>query len=419
MVGQKEILAIVPARGGSKSILKKNIRNFAGHPLLAYSIAAGLQSDSVSRVLVSTDAPEIAEIGQAYGAEAPFIRPAELALDSTPDLPVFKHALDWLEENEGYQPEIIVQLRPTTPLRPPGCVDQGVGLLLEHQKADSVRAVVPSGQNPYKMWKISADGTLNPLLEDGPQEAYNSPRQDLPPTYWQTGHLDVFYRRVPVEMNSLTGTRILPLVLDPVYTVDIDTELDWERAEWKLLHGDMDVVQPGTQPRPLPETIDLIILDFDGVMTDNRVWTNAKGEEWVASNRSDGLGITQLRKKGFQFVVLSTEENPVVAARCNKLNLEYVQGIEDKASVLKKLLMEKGIQGENTIYLGNDVNDLACFPMVGSAFVVADAYPSVMHEADFVLQSPGGYGAVRELCDLVLERMSKQDAVKVSSGNHS
>lgn len=404
MVMRKEILAIIPARGGSKSIPKKNIRSFAGHPLLAYSIAAGLQSATVSRVLVSTDDPEIADIGRAYGAETPFIRPAELAMDSTPDLPVFKHALNWLEENEGYQPEIIVQLRPTTPLRPPSCVDQGVGLLLQHQKADSVRALVASGQNPYKMWKISADGFLKPLLDDGPLEAYNLPRQDLPLTHWQTGHLDVFYRRVAFEKESLTGDVIVPLVLDPMYTVDIDTELDWERAEWKLLHGDMDVIRPGNQPRPLPERIELIILDFDGVMTDNRVWTNAKGEEWVAASRSDGLGIAQLRKEGFQFVVLSTEENPVVAARCNKLNLEYVQGIEDKASVLNNMLMEKGIRGENTIYLGNDVNDLACFSIVGSAFVVADAHPKVKREADFVLQSPGGYGAVRELCDLILEK---------------
>ena len=415
MVRRKETLAIIPARGGSKSILRKNIRSFAGHPLLAYSIAAGLQSDTVSRVLISTDDPEIAEIGRAYGAEAPFIRPAELAMDLTPDLPVFVHALNWLEENEGYQPEIIVQLRPTTPLRPPGCVDQGIALLLQHQQADSVRAVVPSAQNPYKMWKISADGILNPLLEDGPHEAYNSPRQDLPRTHWQTGHLDVFYRRVLFEKDSLTGDVIVPLVLDPKYTVDIDTELDWERAEWNLRQGDMDVVRPGNAPRPMPETIELIILDFDGVLTDNRVWTNTHGEEWVASSRSDGMGIALLRKEGFQFAVLSTEENPVVAARCNKLKLEYVQGIEDKANVLKNMLKQKGILGANTIYLGNDVNDLPCFPIVGSAFVVADAHPEVKIAADHILQSRGGYGAVRELCDLVLAKVGKADSVTISA----
>ena len=128
MVAKKEVLAIVPARGGSKSIPKKNIRPFAGHPLLTYSIAAGLQASLVDRVIVSTDDEETAEIARQYGAEVPFLRPAELALDSTPDLPVFEHALSWLEREEAYVPEWIVQLRPTTPVRPPDCVDRGISI---------------------------------------------------------------------------------------------------------------------------------------------------------------------------------------------------------------------------------------------------------------------------------------------------
>ncbi|NIM94814.1 MAG: HAD hydrolase family protein [Anaerolineales bacterium] len=402
MVDDMRILAIIPARGGSKSIAGKNIRLFAGHPLLAYSIAAGLQAESVDRVIVSTDDETTAEIARNYGAEVPFMRPYELALDATPDLPVFEHALSWLEREEGYRPEIIVQLRPTTPLRPLDCVDRGVSILMNHPEADSVRAVVPSGQNPYKMWRISDDGRLAPLMQTSIDEPYNQPRQNLPPTYWQTGHLDVIRRDVIFEKGSMSGSVILPLVLEPRYTVDIDTPNDWERAEWKLIHGDLDVVRPGRKPRPIPDKVELIILDFDGVLTDNRVWTDSKGRELVAANRSDGHGISRLKEHGIQIFVLSTEVNPVVEARCRKLGLDVVQGVEDKGSVLRELLHERGIQPANTVYLGNDINDLPCFHVVGCAVVVNDALPDVLHEADLVLRRPGGYGAVRELSDLIL-----------------
>ena len=144
-----EVLAIVPARGGSKSIPRKNIRSFAGHPLIAYSIAAGLKAQIVTRVIISTDDEEIARVARRYGAETPFLRPPELAQDQTTDLPVFQHALQWLAENEGYHPDIVVQLRPTSPIRPPDCVDRAVKILMDFPETDSVRGVVPSGQNPY------------------------------------------------------------------------------------------------------------------------------------------------------------------------------------------------------------------------------------------------------------------------------
>jgi N-acylneuraminate cytidylyltransferase len=150
-----EILALIPARGGSKSIPHKNIKLLAGHPLIAYSIAAAQQSRLVSRTIVSTDDDEIACTAQSYGAEAPFLRPEEYARDDSTDLPVFTHALHWLKEKEGYQPDLVVQLRPTSPLRPPDCIDQAVQVLLDHPDADAVRGVIPSAQNPYKMWHIN------------------------------------------------------------------------------------------------------------------------------------------------------------------------------------------------------------------------------------------------------------------------
>ena len=409
MVKRHEVLALVPARGGSKSIPRKNIQPLAGHPLLAYSIAAGLQADSVTRVIVSTDDKEIVKIARQYGAEAPFTRPSELAGDDTLDLPVFQHALAWLEDQEDYRPDVIVQLRPTSPVRPPGCVDQAVEILLAHPNADSVRGVVPSGQNPYKMWRLLENGHLEPLLKNGLNEPYNMPRQKLPPTYWQTGHIDVIRPATIMEKDSMSGEVILPLILDPKYTVDIDNLDDWHRTEWMLLNSELDFVRPGPAPRPLPEQVKLLILDFDGVLTDNRVWVDAEGRELVAAHRGDGWGLTRLKERGIEVAVLSSETDPVVAARCRKLDIPVVQGLTDKANALKKVIKERGINPAHVIYLGNDLNDLPCFPLVACALVVADANPQARAKADLVLKKSGGLGAVRELCDLLLDRLNDEE----------
>ncbi len=229
-----EILALIPARGGSKGIPRKNIRDFAGYPLIAWSIAAGLQAETVTRVIVSTDDEEIASVAREFGAETPFLRPTELAQDDTTDLPVFEQALAWLRENEGYRPDLVVQLRPTSPIRPRGMVDEAVRILFSHTDADCVRGVVPAGQNPHKMWRFKGDDKpIKPLLEvEGIPEPYNAPRQSLPPVYWQTGHVDAIRQFTIINKHSLTGDVIYPLVIDPRYTVDIDTLSDWAKYEF-------------------------------------------------------------------------------------------------------------------------------------------------------------------------------------------
>ncbi len=402
-----EILAIVPARGGSKTVPRKNIQRLAGRPLVAYSIAAGLQAQRVNRVIVSTDDEEIAEISRAYGAAVPFLRPASLAQDETVDLPVFKHALEWLAENEAYQPEIVVQLRPTSPLRPPDCVDRAIEILLDNKDVDSVRGVIPSGQNPYKMWRIDAKGRMLPLMVDEFEEPYNMPRQQLPQTYWQTGHIDVIRASTILEKGSMSGDNILPLIMDPRYAVDIDTAKDHQHAQWILGHSDLPLIRPGCKARPLPQKVDLVVFDFDGVMTDNRVWVDADGRELVSANRGDGWGLARLKETGVQIVVLSTETDPVVATRCRKLGIEAIQGIKDKTKALRELMESRGIEPNQTIYLGNDVNDVGCFPLVACALVVEDAHPEAQSQADIILTKRGGQGAVRELCDILIKNIEE------------
>ena len=406
MVARPEVLAIIPARGGSKGIPRKNIRNFAGYPLIAYSIAAGLQPETVRRVIISTDDAEIAAVAQQHGAEAPFLRPAEFAQDATTDLPVFEHALRWLAEHENYHPDLVIQLRPTSPIRPPALVDETVRLLLAHPEADSVRGVVPAGQNPHKMWRLTGpESPMVPLLEvPGIAEPYNAPRQILPPVYWQTGHIDVIRPAAILEQGSMSGRTILPILIDPNYTVDIDTPRDWQRYEWLVWYGGLEMVTPHRPRRPLPPRVSLIIMDFDGVLTDNRVWTDQAGHESVAAFRGDSMGLNELRHRlGTQALVLSREANPVVSARCKKMNIPCIQSALDKGSTLPALLAEYHVSPAEVVYIGNDINDLPCFPLVGCAVVPADAEPAVLREADLVLTRTGGHGAVRELCDLILQ----------------
>jgi N-acylneuraminate cytidylyltransferase len=406
MVTKPEVLVIVPARGGSKGIPRKNIRNFSGFPLVAWSIAAAKQSELVTRVIVSTDDEEIAAVAREWGAETPFLRPAELAQDLSTDLPLFEQALSWLATNENYRPDVVVQLRPTSPIRPKTCVDAAVRSLLQHADADSVRGVVPAGQNPHKMWRLPAgeQGPMKNLLEvDGIEEPYNAPRQILPNVFWQTGHIDAI-RPAAILNGSMSGKNIFPLLIDPKFTVDLDNLNDWMRAEWLVAFGGLDMVWPGRAKRPLPKNIKLLVLDFDGVITDNRVWVSEAGLEMIAANRGDSLIMGKLKRSGTDVIILSSEVNPVVAARARKMQVDAIHGVglDDKQTVLENLLKERKIDPAGVVYMGNDINDLPCFEIVGWAVAVADAQPEVIRAADFVTIKTGGHGAVREICDLIL-----------------
>jgi len=239
-----EVLSIIPARGGSKGLPGKNTRPLAGHPLVSYSIAAGLQASLVDRVICSTDSQEIADIALRYGAEVPFLRPAELAEDESPDIDAFQHLIQQLKQIENYRPDIIVQLRPTCPVRQPGQVDDGVQLLVDNPKTDSIRGVTSSPATPYKMWRIGND-ILEPLLTiEGIPEPFNMPRQALPEVYWQTGTLDIMRTSV-IEAGSMTGTEIRPFIVDQEHAVDIDHLEDFMRAERVI--STIECVMPSIQ----------------------------------------------------------------------------------------------------------------------------------------------------------------------------
>ncbi|NJC26105.1 acylneuraminate cytidylyltransferase family protein [Neolewinella antarctica] len=227
-----EILAIVPARGGSKGLPGKNTMKLAGHPLIAYSIKAGLDAVNVTRVIVSTDSEEIAAVALEYGAEVPFLRPPELAGDRSLDIDFWQHALNWLAENEDYRPDYVVQLRPTSPIRHPNLIDVCIDRVIS-TKADSLRVVTPAPATPYKMWRVNDNATrMEPLLTlDNVEEPFNQLRQTLPVVYWQIGTLDVIRTSLITDRGVLSGDHIIPYIVEGDYAVDIDQQEDFEHAQ--------------------------------------------------------------------------------------------------------------------------------------------------------------------------------------------
>lgn len=230
------VYGIVTARGGSKSIPKKNIKEICGKPLIAWTVEAAKRAKNIDRLICSTDSEEIAEVARAYGAETPFIRPAEFAQDSTPDLPVFEHALAWFREHEGVVPDAVVHLRPTGPLRTTEDIEASINLLLAYPEADSVRCVTEAVLHPLKTYTLSGE-YLAPFIPEsvsGIPEAYNAPRQKLPKAYASVAYLSTIWSRTILEKHSICGTKMIGMIVPAENTPDINDAMDFEYARIAL-----------------------------------------------------------------------------------------------------------------------------------------------------------------------------------------
>ncbi|MEK7151733.1 MAG: acylneuraminate cytidylyltransferase family protein [Patescibacteria group bacterium] len=228
-----KIYSLVQARGGSKKVPKKNIRLLGGYPLIAYSIAASKLCRDIQRTIVSTDSQEIADIAKKYGAEVPFLRPAEFAQDHSTDLDVFVHAINWLEE-EGDLPDLIVQLRPTTPLREPSVMSEAIEKIKANPEATSLRSAHQVGQPPQKMFQVNTAGFWTGFFPDDPRsEYYNLPRQVFPNAYCPNGYVDVIRSDfIKNNRGHFSGPKILAFVTP--FVPDIDQMEDFRHAEYIL-----------------------------------------------------------------------------------------------------------------------------------------------------------------------------------------
>ena len=389
-----QILAIIPARGGSKGIPRKNVLPLKGKPLIGWTIEATRAARQINRIVVSTDDSEISNVSQKFGAEI-IHRPENISGDSASSESALLHVLEYLKTTESYEPDLLVFLQCTSPLTTPQDIDGTVDALLSEQ-ADSALAVIPFH---YFLWKRSEHRDGVGINHD---KRGRKLRQEREPEFLEAGA--VYVMRVPGFLNArhrfFGKTAIYEMPAERRW--EIDEPVDLEVAE-VLLRRQIQA----ERIRLLPERIAAVVFDFDGVFTDNRVYLNQEGVESVACHRGDGWGIDQLHKAGVRLLVLSTERNPIVTTRCNKLNLECIQNQTNKGVALQSWLSANHLKAEEVVYLGNDVNDLECLSLVGCPVVVADAHGDVKNVAKIILNTQGGEGAVRELCDLVLSKLGE------------
>ena len=470
-------LAIIPARGGSKGIPRKNLKLLVGKPLVAHSIVQAKQTPGITRVVVSTDDAEIAAVSREWGAEVVH-RPPEISGDTASSESAILHVLDWLQTTEHYQPEFVVFLQATSPMRAPDDIQRAIETL-EREHADSLFSAC---RVEGFAWRL-ARGAVAPVNYDPTRRPL---RQDLKEEIWEeNGSFYIFKPWVLRKFISRLGGRIAMHKMQRAASFQIDEPGDFELLEHLMAFGRAEggnlkaetraeggnlKPESGKQKAESGEAnpisafsfqtsafknVRLLALDFDGVMTDNRVLVTEEGKEAVLCDRSDSLGLERLKKAGVEVLVISKEKNPVVSARCRKLGIECIQGCDNKLAALKgraegrnrkpetraeggnlkaetraeggnlkpesgKQKAESGtspsqvsgfiphpspglLKPEEIAYVGNDINDFECLRWVGLPIAVADAVPEVLAVAKMITSKPGGHGAVREVCEAILK----------------
>ena len=229
---KNDTLALIPARGGSKGVPGKNIKLLGGYPLIAYSICVAKMTKSIKRVIVSTDSEEIADISKKYGAEAPFLRPADISRDNSTDLELFRHVIGWLEKDRSV-PRMIVHLRPTTPFREAREIDRAIESMQASPDATSLRSVHEHSEPPYKMFQLDTGGYLRGFFPDDPRpEYYNLPRQTFPKAYHPNGYVDIVKTDFIRQSGKLHGPNMLAFIT-PMVT-EVDKPEDFEYLEYQL-----------------------------------------------------------------------------------------------------------------------------------------------------------------------------------------
>lgn len=382
------IPAIIPARGGSKGIPRKNVLPVGGIPLLAHTILHATNSRLVDLVVVSTDDEEIAEVAVAYGATV-VERPPELASDTAASEPAVRHALDAVRAEHGTDVEMVVFLQATSPLRQPGDLDGAIELL----RVDGADSLFSASRVHGFVWRETGAGLTSVTYDFRERQR----RQDLGGPDWEeNGSFYVFRPWVLDELGNRLGGRVVVWPMHPLDSFQVDDP------------GDLELIaslypRRGAHRRPdALARVRLLVFDFDGVLTDNRVQVDEHGVESVVCDRSDGWGIARLRDRGIPVAILSTEANAVVAARAAKLAVECTHGCTDKALAIEELAARHGVDLADVAFVGNDVNDLPALARVGVPIAVADARPEVLAAAVAVTTRPGGQGAAREVCDWLL-----------------
>ncbi|MET9954600.1 acylneuraminate cytidylyltransferase [Streptomyces sp. NPDC006339] len=383
------VLAVIPARGGSKGVPAKNLAAVAGVPLVGRAVRACLGAPRVTDVVVSTDDPGIAAAARAFGAQA-VQRPAELSGDTATSESAVRHALDAFEATSGRTVDVVLLVQCTSPFLTAEEVDATAARIVSGV-ADTAFTAAPSHGFLWREDPEDAGGATG-VNHD---KAHRPRRQDRAPEYLETGAVYAMAADGFRTHGHRFFGRTALVVTDPARVLEIDDPHDLARA--RALAPLLD-----TPATPTLDDVDAVVLDFDGTQTDDRVHIDADGREFVSVHRGDGLGIAALRRAGVPLLILSTEQNPVVAARARKLRVPVLHGVDRKDLALKQWCDERGVDPQRVLYAGNDVNDLPCFHLVGWPVAVGSAHDSVRAAARAVTHTPGGSGAIREIAAWLL-----------------
>ncbi|MFE2882613.1 cytidylyltransferase domain-containing protein [Streptomyces graminifolii] len=412
----RRVLAVIPARGGSKGVPAKNLAPVGGVPLVARAVRECRASRLVTDVVVSTDDQAIAAAARQAGAEV-VLRPAAIAGDTATSEAAVLHAMDAHEALHGASVDVVLLVQCTSPFIVREDVDGIVNAIVANG-ADTAHTVAPFHGFVWRDADDEATAVVEPARREevaGATKVANSTvasggygvnhdksfrprRQDRPQDFLETGAVygmdAAGFRKVGHRFFGRTEL----VRTDPARVLEIDDPHELARA--RALAPLFDADRPGSLPTA--DDIDAVVLDFDGTQTDDRVLIDSDGREFVSVHRGDGLGIAALRRSGLKMLILSSEQNPVVAARARKLQLPVLHGIDRKDLALKQWCEEQGIAPERVLYVGNDVNDLPCFALVGWPVAVASAHDVVRGAARAVTTVAGGDGAVREIASWIL-----------------
>lgn len=380
-----EIVALVPLRGGSKSIPDKNIRVIAGKPLCAWVLETACASGVFSKVVVSTDSEKIAEVVNNLIIPVEIIqRPLEFATDEASTESVMLHAATVLDF------EVLVTIQATSPLVTP---DDFIGALKKFRDGgfDSMLTAVRS-----KRFFWHDDGT--PLNY---QPASRPRRQDFSGTLMENGAFYITKRSILNKYACRLGGKIGIYEMPPESAIELDEPSDWP------LVGQILKKQKYLQIVKSLSAIKLLVVDVDGTLTDAGMYWSERGEQLKKFNTRDAKGLELVRKLGVTVAIITSENSLIVIARAKKLGINHCYvGVENKKSCLLELLDVLGVTVHETAYIGDDINDLECLGMVGFSACPADAVTQVKKSVSYICEESGGMGAVREVCNMISDELS-------------
>ncbi len=380
---------IILARGGSKGVPGKNLRLVGGLSLIGRAVRAGRAASAVAAVYVSTDDAEIAAEAALHGARI-IDRPAALSGDTASSEAGWLHAVPLVREDLPALDKLVF-LQCTSPFITGSDID---GCLAEMAARETDCALSVTEDHSF-LWGLDAEGRGVGLNHN--EREQRKRRQDLPPQYCESGAIYCVQLAPFLE----TGQRFCGSVaLYPVDhpPIEIDSLQDFALCSQIAQAGGRSEIE-----RARLAAVKAIVMDFDGVHTDNLVITDQNGVESVRTSRGDGMGIAALRDSGrYQMMILSKERNPVVLKRAEKLQLEVHHSVDDKVAALESWLAARDLGWGDLLYVGNDVNDREAMEHAGLSACPSDSHPSILGLADWILPMPGGKGALRSMSDILM-----------------